>query len=319
MIATSANEVSDLGLRSSSSVKNNCDHIVRRSTLIVPANVERFVTAAKKSGADAIMLDLEDGVAPGAKDKARANLREAVSFLRPEVKTVLVRVNNENPVGLISDLLVAADAKPDGIFIPKIESAAELIRCDAVMIGQEIRSGLPVGSLELAISLETPKGILEYEQICRAAPPRVHTIAFGSEDIAMELNIDATEEGLERLFGNSIVVLAAAAYHMQPLGLLGDLTNYKDLDLLLEAAQRSFAFGFLGSYCIHPTQVPVLNKGFTPSDDEIRFAENVLNARDSQSGRAQHIDRRMVATSAFRRSDRLLKRLKYIRDHEENR
>lgn len=309
-------DTSGSGMRDSSAARTNRDDLVRRSTLIVPTHVARFVERAKSARADAIMLDLEDGVAPSQKDTARSALARSVAFLKPEVRTVLIRVNNDTFSQLVADLLVALDARPDGIFVPKIESAEEVIRCDAIIAAKEVELGLAIGSIELALTLETPRGILAFQSICDAAPARVATIAFGSEDIALELGIQATEAGLERLVGNSLVVLAAAAHHLQPLGLLGDLANYKDPDVLEAAALRSFVFGFMGSYCIHPSQVPIFNRAFTPSADEVAFANSVHAAQQASQGQAQQIEKKMVAASAFRRSQRLLQRMQHIASYE---
>ena len=304
------------GLRDTSNVLHNRDSLVRRSTLIVPAHVDRFVRGAVRSGADAVMLDLEDGVGPAFKDRAREALKPSVEIVRAAGPTILIRVNNDSFAGLVADLVVATAARPDGLFVPKIESAEELLRCDAVIATREVELGLPFGSLELAVSLETPRGILALNEICAAMPARVATLAFGSEDIAMELGINATDAGLERLVGNSLVVLAAAAHRLQPLGLLGDLTNYKDLAALETAARRSFQFGFMGSYCIHPSQVPVFNRAFSPAPDEVAFARSVEAARSRGQGQAGHIDGTMVAASAFRQSERLLRRLAHIEKSE---
>lgn len=300
------------GIRPTSAVTANRDQIVRRSTLIVPAHIERFVERAGTCGADAIMLDMEDGVAPKQKDAARAAMERAVEQLRPHVKTIIIRINNDSFEQMIGDFHIAFKARPDAIFVPKLESLEEVIRCDAILAAKEVEAGLAAGSIELPLSLETPRGLLEFKNICEAQIPRIKTVAFGSEDIALELGIRASEEGLERLVGNSLIVNAAAAYRLQPLGLLGDLTNFRDLDTLERAAHRSFAFGFMGSYCIHPSQVPVLNMAFSPGLDEIDYAKTVLDMALSRDGQAGHIDGTMVAASAYRRAERLMRRVEAI-------
>lgn len=303
-------------VRPSSAVNRNRDDIVRRTTLIVPTHVERFVNRARSAGADAVMLDLEDGVAPSAKELARSQLKQSVASLRASVRTILIRVNNDAPNHRIEDMLAALEARPDGLFIPKIETAEELAQCESILTTKEVELKLLPGTFELAVTLETPKAVLNYRAICEAASSRVKTLAVGSEDIVLELGIVATEEGTERLFANSLIVLAAASYCMQPLGLLGDLSNFKDLNLLEAAARRSFAFGFMGSYCINPVQVPILNRGFSPTEGEIAFAREVIAAASASAGQAQHVDRKMVAASAFRRAERLCRRLDTIAAHE---
>src|SRR6185436_11153934 len=130
------------GIRPTSAVTRNRDDVVRRSTLIVPTHVERFVNRAKTVGADAIMLDLEDGVAPAAKELARGKLKESVALLRPHVKTVLIRINNDSPTHRIEDMLAAIDARPDGLFIPKVETPDELAACDALLTAKEVELGV---------------------------------------------------------------------------------------------------------------------------------------------------------------------------------
>ena len=305
------------GLRESSALHRNVEGTVRRSTLIVPNHVDRFVAKARRSGADAVMLDLEDGVAPDSKDEARGKLKANLAAIRDDVKTILVRVNNEDFETRVSDMILAMEAGADGIFLPKTETRDDIVQCDAIMSTMERRLGKALGSTELAITLETPTGILNIREICsNPGTGRIQTVAFGSEDIALELGIVATEEGTERMVGNALVVLGGAAYGMQPLGLLGDLTNFHDLAVLEAAARRSYAFGFMGCYCIHPSQVPVLNRGFSPSEDEIGFARAVLRKAESTSAQAAQIGGKMIAASAFRRSERLMRRLDSIAAHE---
>jgi citrate lyase subunit beta/citryl-CoA lyase len=315
-MSASKTRYNDEHIKETSAVLNNQDKLVRRSTLIVPAHVDRFVNRAATARADAVMLDLEDGVAPGQKDLARSCLKAAAEKIRAHVNTIIIRVNNDSFEQLVKDLDIAIKARPDAIFVPKLETLEEVVRCDAVLSSLEHLSGIKIGSIELPLSLETPRALLEFKAICERRIARIKTVAFGSEDIALELGIKATEEGIERLVGNSLTVMAAAAFQLQPLGLLGDLTNFKDTTTLECAARRSFSFGFMGSYCIHPNQVAILNKTFSPSQEDEQFAREVLRIAASREGQAGHVDGTMIAASAYRRAERLIRRIEIIQEYE---
>jgi len=167
--------------------------LVRRSTLILPVNVPRFVETAHLRGADAVTLDLEDAVPAPEKAAARRLVREAIPRFSRGGGEVLVRVNHD-PAHLRKDLDVSVCAELDGICFPKTESAGEVERLDAQVADLERSRGISPGRIELALLIETPRGLLSLETIAGASR-RIRTISLGPEDYCLELGVEPSADG----------------------------------------------------------------------------------------------------------------------------
>ncbi len=183
--------------------------LIRRSTLILPVNVPRFLEKAHLRGADAIMLDLEDAVPPGEKDTARRLIREAIRMVARGGAEVLVRVNHDSAL-LTEDLEASVHPGLDGICFPKTESAEEVQRLDGEIARLERDRGIAPGQTELALLIESPRGLLNLEGIA-AASRRVRSISLGPEDYCLTLGVEPSAEGMELLYGVSKVVTVCKA------------------------------------------------------------------------------------------------------------
>lgn len=286
--------------------------LVRRSQLFVPANRPKFVTAAARHGADAIILDLEDSVPAIERKAARDALADAVRALS-DGQDVSIRVNKPFEV-LVDDLDAAVAARPAALVLPKVESAVEVSIVDALVGEREIRYGIARGSIELQVLVETCSGLANVMEIVGSSP-RVVAVTLGVEDLAKELEVEPGTPGFDLSWAHSRVLMAARAAGIAPYGLMNSLSNFTDLDTLADDVRRSRAFGFVGAFCIHPSQVPVLNAGFAPSDDEVSRARRIVAALDEakcNGAASAALDGRMIDVPVADRARRVLRRAELI-------
>ncbi|RMF88695.1 MAG: CoA ester lyase, partial [Nitrospinota bacterium] len=210
--------------------------LVRRSNLIMPVNQRRFVEKAYQRGADAITLDLEDSVPVAEKERARGLIKEAIPLVARGGADVLVRINK--PMAA-EDLDAAIHPGLQGIAYPKAETAEEIAEIDQIIGKLEAERGIPPGTVQLAVSVETALGILNAWEIARASS-RIVSLQVGPEDLAYDLGIEATVEGKELLHAKSHIILVARAAGIVPLGLMGTLADFRDLEGLERSAREAY-------------------------------------------------------------------------------
>jgi citrate lyase subunit beta / citryl-CoA lyase len=290
--------------------------------LFVPANVPHYVERAHERGADAIILDLEDSVPESEKAVARTAARDAFASVSQKGADVLVRINKPFEIRALDlDAIVAQGL--DGILFPKLESARELAILDAQIHERELAAGRAVGSVGVLVAIESARGLLNINEIVEecARVERVFGISYGAEDATEELGVETTPEGWERFLGNALSVQAAAAAGIQAYGRLGSAFDFTNLDEYEESARRSAQFGFKGASCIHPAQVPILNRAFSPSSEQIERAKKTIALMQDavRAGRASaSLEGRMIDTPTLRRAERILERQAAI-EQKENR
>jgi citrate lyase subunit beta/citryl-CoA lyase len=284
---------------------------VWRSLMYVPAHVDRFIDKAHTRGADCIQLDLEDSVPPSEKAAARANLASAAARVRRGPNDVLVRINA--PLSLaVPDIEAAVGPDIDGLVITKARGPDHIRLLDELVSEREDAAGLPVGRLWFYVLVETPEALPHAEAIARASP-RCIALSLGAEDFALALGAEPTEEALSLAKG--MVLHAARAAGVMPLGLTGTLAGFGDIPAFTAMARRSRAMGFEGASCINPAQVPALNEAFSPSEAEIAQAHWVIEAdrvARAEGRGAVALDGRMIDVPVVRRAERLLARAKAI-------
>ena len=218
-----------------------------RSLLYVPVTSERFVAKAHERGADAIILDLEDAVAPSEKERARERVPEAAERVGQSGADVLVRVNRPWRLA-VRDLEAAIGPHVRGLVLPKADSADHVSALAEVVASVEEERGLPPGHTVLFPRVETPTGVLNAAEICRASP-RVVAVGLGSSDYTIATGMDAGGPG--NAMASFVVVNAAYAAGIVPLGLRG-------------------------APCVHPSQVPILNEVFSPTPAELERARRIV-------------------------------------------
>ena len=248
------------------------------SLLFVPADTDRFLAKAGQRGADGLILDLEDAVAPSAKAAARANLAAFVPWLQDDAGVpIYVRVNNELDL-LLADLEAAIAAGADGLLCPKVETAEQVVRLDADMRRLEGKAGRPIGGIRVVALLESPLAICNALAIAQSSP-RLAALLFGTEDFGAASGIESAPEGMS--MPAQLMALAAAAAGLQPMGLPGTVAEFTDLDAYRAVAMKARRIGMRGSICIHPAQVPVINEVFGGTAEEADRARRLLQVFDA--------------------------------------
>jgi citrate lyase subunit beta / citryl-CoA lyase len=287
-----------------------------RSLLFVPADGGSKLDKAFASGADAVIVDLEDSIAPDRKAQARAS---AAAFLKSAVTQakrprLLVRVN-AIATGLIDDDLDAVvPARPDAILLPKAEGGASIIHADAKLTAREAIAGLDEGHLKIvAQAIETAAGLFAAGNI-RGASPRLIGLTWGPEDLSAEIGAEANRDAQGLLtepyrLARSVCLFAAAAAGVAAIETVYvDFRNLAGLKRETEEARRD---GFVGRLAIHPAQVPVINEVFTPTADAIDRAQAIVDAFAKAPGAGVvAIDGKMYDRPHLARAQALLARAK---------
>jgi citrate lyase subunit beta / citryl-CoA lyase len=249
-----------------------------RSVLFVPGHRPSWVDKAVASGADAVVLDLEDSVPLGEKAAARETVAASIARVRETNSDVglLVRVNPLATRLTGADLEAVVVPGLDGVFAPKIEQATDVLQYDALLDHFETRNG--VTGLDYIVPVETVKAIQNAREIASASPRVGAMIGPTAEhaDIAKAVGYEWTPEGLESLHHRSRILLASRAAEVHPLTALWE--RIRDLDGLREFAIRNRKMGFRGQVVLHPTHVTIVNEAFTPAAEDIDFYRGLLAA-----------------------------------------
>jgi citrate lyase subunit beta/citryl-CoA lyase len=249
---------------------------VCRSHLFAPGSNERVLGKVFDAGADAVVLDLEDAVAPDAKAGAR-RLVEAALATRVNRRTprVAVRINAVDTTMWRDDLEAVVRPGLHVVRVPKAESADQLRAVDEVLTRLEAERGLPAGAIGLVATIETAAGVMAAAALARA--PRIQAFTFGAADFVRDIGADPASADLATLYARQHLVLVSRAARIEP-PVAPVYTQVKDLDGLRRTTAEARAIGFFGRSCIHPSQVPVVNEAFTPRPEEIVAARAVLDA-----------------------------------------
>ena len=247
-----------------------------RSLLFVPASDPRKIAKARSVGADAIILDLEDSVTPSELPRARAAVVEALED--PALPAVFVRVNHPSTGEMEADLQAACTGRLHGIILPKVESAAEVHLLDALVTELLDDSG-PAQQIALLPLVESCLGLRRCYDIATSSP-RVVGLAFSggeSGDFMADLDGEWTPDGLAMAYPQSkLVCETRAAGHTWPVD--GVCMILDDDAVLDEACRRARVMGYQAKMAIHPRQVEVINRTFTPPADVVAYAEDLIDA-----------------------------------------
>ena len=281
---------------------------IARSHLYVPGDKPEVLAKALSRGADALIVDLEDAVAPAAKEQARAIVTEWLSTLP---------VADENPVEVWirinpgsmghDDLRSVLSRSVRGIVVAKTESADELVALHAVLTELEDRSEIAAGTIGVVPLLESANAVLNAMSIAKA--PRVQRLQVGEADLRADIGVELGSDQRELLYVRSQVVLISAAAGIDPP--VGPVdTNFRDVDALRESTLAIKRMGYLGRACIHPAQAAVVNAVFTPSADDIAAARDLIERFDAAmaAGDGVCVDAkgRMVDEAVVRQARRVI-------------
>jgi citrate lyase beta subunit len=248
---------------------------LRRSLLFAPGDDLRKITKASQCNADGVILELEDGVALNRKAEARKTIVDAIRILDFGKRERLIRVNGTTTSFFEDDLRETIEARPDTYILPKVEQASEVRRINDLIEHAERERGWSVGGIGLIVLVESPLGILNLREICEATS-RLQAIIFGAEDYASFVGAKRTRSSIEVLYARSAVVNACAAFGLQALDMVH--IDFNDLNALEEECLFGRQLGYTGKQVIHPKQIDTVNRCFSPTESEIAFARNLIQA-----------------------------------------
>lgn len=246
-----------------------------RSLLFVPGHRHEMIAKAAASGADAIIMDLEDGVAPAEKPAARRAVAAALDGPLPDRLVVFVRLNSTGSGRLDDDVREALRARADGVCLPKCESPADVRAVAARLLAAEDRLALPRGRLRMLALVETARGVIASAAIARESR-RVYGLVFGAEDFTADTGMPRTREGTELAAARTAVSLAAHAAGVDAID--GIFADFRDADGLAHDTMEARRLGYTGKTLIHPAQIPPVHRMFAPGPDEITKARRIVEA-----------------------------------------
>jgi len=280
---------------------------VWRSMLFVPVTVAKYVDRAAERGADALILDLEDSVPLAEKPRGRALLQEAAAKVARNGADVVVRINRPWRQAL-QDIEAAVSPQVQALMLTKVESA-EHVQVIAEVVGElEAERGMQAGATKFVALVETASGFLRMAEIARSHP-RLVALSVGAEDFALSVGMLPEAEGL--FFPKQQMIIAARAAGIVPLGFIGTVADFRDLDAFRATIRRARRLGFAGASCIHPSQVAILNEEYRPSPDEVAQAERAVAAYDAAATAgigAIELDGKMIDVPVIERAKQVLAR-----------
>jgi malyl-CoA/(S)-citramalyl-CoA lyase len=320
---------------------------LHRSELAVPATNERAIEKAPTLGADVVFLDLEDAVAPADKERARANAIDALrSGERWSNGAVSVRINGLDTHWCYRDVVEVVEAAGDvldTLLVPKVGSPSDVEFAATLLDQIEQAHGWEPSRIGIHVLIETARGMANVESIARARPDRLEAMVFGVADYAASVQArttsiggsnpdyavltDPAEDGTREShwgdqwhFGISRIVAACRAEGLRPID--GPFGAIDDPDGYRAAARRAAALGCEGKWAIHPSQVPLANEVFTPSETEIERAERILEAMEEAAKRGEGavaLDGRLVDAASIKMAENLMRKVEQMRSSRSGR
>jgi len=249
-----------------------------RTALFVPGTRPDRVDKALNSGADMIIIDLEDAVPLARKVEAREKVREKV--LEHDGRKTIVRVNAIGSGFCQGDLDEVIVNKLGCIMLPKVESPEQIREIGHRLSLVEQERGMSPGAVSIIPLIESARGVQNIFHILseKTEPARVFTAAFGAADYSLDLGIEMTKEGLELIYPRSRISVACRAANVEPPLDTPFMIDLKDMEGLKTDAMRAKQLGFQGKLCIHPNQIGPCHAIFSPTQEEIIHAEKVVQA-----------------------------------------
>ncbi len=261
---------------------------ILKSLLFVPGDSDKKIAKAQGSGASALILDLEDSVLPDNKDAARATVREFLRIHRDRSKQQLwVRINPLTTESALPDLAAIVAGAPDGIMLPKVESARDVVLLDHYLTALEHREGVAHGRVRIIpVVTETPAAMFELKTY-KGASARLLGLTWGAEDLSAAIGastnrLESGEYEFTYQLARSLCLVGAHAAGLQAVETI--TANFRDQAQLLREVQASRRAGFTGKIAIHPDQIGPINAGFSPDDADVAHAQAVVKAFDDAKG-----------------------------------
>ena len=261
-----------------------------RSWLFVPGDDERKMTKAVGGEADALLFDLEDAVADERQEIARQMVADILTVNPDRSRQQLwVRINPLDSELSLPDLAAVMRGKPDGIILPKTYSAADVNRLGDFLSALEAREGIDQGATKiLCVATETASSLVTFESYIRDVTDRLVGLTWGGEDLAAALGASDNRHPVTGdydepyLLARTFTLATARAIDAQPVGSV--FVDFRNLEGLEKECLRDRRMGYIGKIAIHPAQVPVINRAFSPSEEEIAYARRVIDIFEQNPG-----------------------------------
>ena len=281
-----------------------------RSLLFVPGDSDRKLARGLTAGADALILDLEDSVAPRRKDEARQMVRAFLAAQKQRSAQLWVRVNQLAEDEALADLAAVVAGAPDGILLPKADGPAEVARLSHYLDALEARDGVARGSVRIIpVATETPRAPFAVSQYAGAGIERLAGLTWGAEDLSAAIGA-TTNKGADGGWAftyqmvRSACLLAAHAAGVPAIDTL--FADYRDQEALAHASSVAWREGFSGRIAIHPDQVETINRSFSPTEAELAHARRVVDAFAATAAGTVGLDGRMLDIPHLKQAERLL-------------
>ena len=248
--------------------------LVRRSNLVIPGNQLRMIRWGWKHNADAVTIDLQDGVPDAEIRSARKTLRQAIAQVSKGGAEVFVRVNRDS---VYADCAAAVSSDLTGIVLPEVESVEQVVEADAILTELEREHGIASGSIELAPGLDTPSGIWHIREIITASP-RIRQTGTDEANLAASLGITQTAELDPFVYVRGRVCIEATAAGVQPVAVadpMGLGVQHLSHEDMVKIATDIRNLGFKGMICGHPRWVEAINEAFTPTASLVEYYTQV--------------------------------------------
>lgn len=253
--------------------------ISARSWLFAPGDSEKKMTKAMEGEADIVLIDLEDAVAPGNKANARPMVHDFIKAHPGQRHRLWVRINPFDGPYTLADLAAIMPARPGGIMLPKVYGRADVEKLDHCLSALEVANGIEEGSTPVIVLITETAEAMFHTGDYKGAP-RVVALTWGAEDLADSIGASSNRNpdgsySFTYELARSLTVLGAATAGVTAIETIS--ADFRDLDALRARAERVRRDGFRGMMAIHPAQVPVINAAFTPTDEEIAEAQEIVD------------------------------------------
>ncbi len=280
-----------------------------RSLLFVPGDSEKKLAKGTETAADALILDLEDAVAPPRKDLARTMVRAFLADNTQRRTQLWVRISPLDGTALV-DLAAVVGGRPDGILLPKSNGPGDVARLSCYLDALEVRDNIAAGTTRvITVATETAAAPFALGGYAKTDLPRLAGLTWGAEDLGAAMGASANKDDsgdwdFPYRMVRSACLLAAHAAGVQAIDTL--YANYQDLDGLMAASNRSRQQGFTGRIAIHPAQVDAINQSFSPSGDDVAHARRVIAAFASSDAGTVGLDGQMLDIPHLKQAERII-------------
>ena len=281
-----------------------------RTALFVPGNRPDRVDKAVKTSADAVIIDLEDAVALTEKEASRSKVRDKI--LEHAERKIIVRVNSLDSPFFQGDLAEVVTGNLVCLMVPKVESAAHVREINENLLKIEKEKGMVQGTVSIIPLIESAGAVQNIFQIAteKTEPSRIYCVAFGAADYTLDMGIEITKGGAELSYPRARIAVASRAAGIEPPLDTPFMMDLKDMEALKVDAGRAKQLGFQGKLCIHPNQIEPCHAIFSPTKEEILYAERVVKVfeeAEKEGSAAIQLDGKFIDYAVVERARRIRK------------